>query len=199
MPKRETMHPICKFAFATVLFLLSAFPAAARPLHIVAFGDSMTAGWLVPDKDAYPAQLQAALRKKGYDVVVDNQGVNADTATGALRRFDSAIGPDTDIALVEFGINDRRRGAPLPAVQARLGEIVRTLRARKIEVLLIGAGRLDFSAIASANGALYASWNLPPHKYRARDGAHYNAQGYAIVVARMLPQVEALIARRERK
>jgi acyl-CoA thioesterase-1 len=189
-----------KLLLAALAFLLaSCIPALARPLHIVAFGDSMTAGWLVPHKDAYPAQLQAALRKKGYDVVVDNEGVNGDTATGALRRFDRAIGPDTDIALVEFGINDRRRGAPLPTVQTRLAEIVRTLRARKIEVLLIGAGGLNFSAIASANGALYASWILPPHKYRARDGAHLNAQGYALVVARMLPQVEALIAGVERK
>lgn len=41
----------------------------------------------------------------------------------------------------------------------------------------------------------YAQWDLPPGQYRARDNAHYNAQGYSIVVARMLPQVEALIAR----
>ena len=195
----EAMRSISRFAFVAFILLLSPLPALARPIHIVAFGDSMTAGWLVPHKDAYPAQLQAALRRKGYDVVVDNEGVNGDTATGALRRFDRAIGPDTDIALVEFGINDRRLGATLTSVEARLAKILQALRARKTEVLLIGAGGLDFSGVARENHALYAAWNLPPLKYRARDGAHFNAQGYAIVVARMLPQIETLIARRQRK
>ena len=69
------------------------------------------------------------------------------------------------------------------------------MRARKIEVLVIGLGSLDLDDVAHAqNRALYAQWNLPPGQYRARDHAHYNAQGYAIVVARMLPQIETLIA-----
>ncbi len=85
-------------------------PPSPRPIHIVAFGDSATAGWLVARKDAYPAQLQAALRKKGYDVVVDNAGINGGTLLDALLHFDEAIGPDTDIALVEFGTNDLRSG-----------------------------------------------------------------------------------------
>ena len=59
-------------------------------------------------KDAYPAQLQAALRKKGYDVVVDNAGINGGTFADALLHFDEAIAPGTDIAIVEFGTNDLR-------------------------------------------------------------------------------------------
>ena len=65
------------------LLALAAQSAQARPIHIVAFGDSATAGWLVARKDAYPAQLQAALRKKGYDVVVDNAGMNGGTYVDA--------------------------------------------------------------------------------------------------------------------
>ena len=76
---------------ATALVLLSLDAAAdARPITIVAFGDSATSGWLVAKKDAYPAQLQALLRKKGYDVTVENAGVPGDTTAGALRRFDAA-------------------------------------------------------------------------------------------------------------
>jgi hypothetical protein len=56
---------------------LLAPAAQARPVHIVAYGDSMTAGWLVARKEAYPAQLQAALRKKGHDVVVHNAASTA--------------------------------------------------------------------------------------------------------------------------
>jgi acyl-CoA thioesterase-1 len=175
--------------------LAAAATARADTIQIVAFGDSATAGYLVARQDAYPAQLQAALRAKGHDVNVRNEGINGDTAAGALRRFDTAIAPGTDIAIVEFGTNDLRRGATKAAVRARVAEIVRSLRARHIQVLVIGLGTLDFSALARAGGALYVQWRLPPGQYRARDGAHFNAEGYAILVGRMLPQVEALIAR----
>ena len=184
---------------ATALVLLSLDAAAARPITIVAFGDSATSGWLVAKKDAYPTQLQALLRKKGYDVTVENAGVPGDTTAGALKRFDAAIAPGTDIALVEFGTNDLRQRVPAARMRANLAEIVRSLRKRGIEVLLIGLGSLDLADVAKAQHVSYAQWKLPPGKYRARDHAHYNAQGYAIVIERMLPQVEQLIARAKEK
>ncbi len=140
------------FRLITVLALLIAanFSAAAATVHIVAFGDSMTAGWLVPRKDAYPAQLQAALQKKGYDVAVDNAGINGGTFLDALLHFDEAIAPGTDIAIVEFGTNDLRQRVPMKTVRSRLTEIVRTLRARKIEVLVIGLGSLKLDDVARA-------------------------------------------------
>ena len=122
------------------VLVAATITAAARPVHIVAFGDSATAGWLVPRKEAYPAQLQAALRKKGYDVVVDQCRHQRRHPADALKRFDQAIGPDTDIAIVEFGTNDLRRRVSMKPVRARLTEIIRALRARNIEVLLIGFG-----------------------------------------------------------
>lgn len=189
------MRRVLKTAIVLLVFSFATSAASARPIHIVAFGDSLTSGYLVPRKDAYPAQLERALRKKGYDVVVKNAGLAGETARHALRRFDMAIDPGTDIAIVEFGINDRRGGASLAQVRTRIGAIVHALRARRIQVLVIGAGGLDLAGVAKANSALYAQWKLPPHKFRARDGAHFNAQGYTILVRRMLPQVEALIAR----
>jgi acyl-CoA thioesterase-1 len=176
-------------------FLLAATAAAARPLTIVAFGDSATSGWLVAPQDAYPAQLQAVLRKKSYDVVVKNEGIPGDTTAGALKRFDAAIGPDTAIAIVELGTNDLRLHVPPARMRANLSEILRTLRKRHVEAMLVGLGSLDLAAVARANGVPYAQWKLPAGKYRARDHAHFNAQGYAIVIARMLPEIEAMIAR----
>ena len=70
------------------------------------------------------------------------------------------------------------------------------MRARSIEVLVVGLGSLDLADVAHANNVLYAQWTLPAGKYRASDGPHFNAEGYKIVVERMLPQVETLIARR---
>lgn len=185
--------------FVTTLLLLiaasgGAAAAQARLIHIVAFGDSATYGWLVPRKDAYPAQLQAALRRRGYDVTVANAGVPGDTTAGALHRFDRAIGPDTALALVEFGTNDLRAHVPEKRMRANLSAIVSALQKRGIGVLLIGLGSLNLADVARTHHVPYAQWTLPPGKYRARDHAHYNAQGYAIVIARMLPQVEALIA-----
>jgi acyl-CoA thioesterase-1 len=181
---------------ATLTFLITAnLAASAATVHIVAFGDSATLGYLVPRTQAYPAQLQALLRKNGYDAVVANEGVNGDTIAGALKRFDRAIAPGTDIAIVEFGTNDLRSGASTQAVRTRLTGLIRALRARGIAVLVVGLGHLDLTDVARFNGALCAQWTLPAGKYRARDGAHFNAEGYAIVVARMLPQVETLISR----
>ena len=180
---------------ALAFFVATAGTASARPVHIVAFGDSATYGWLVARHDAYPAQLQAVLRKKGFDVTVKNAGVPGDTTRGALLRFDEAIDPGTDIAIVEFGTNDLRRHVPPKRMRANLVEIVRTLRKRHIEVLLVGLGSLDLSGVARATAVPYAQWKLPRGKYRARDHAHFNAQGYRIVIARMLPQIEALIGR----
>lgn len=177
-----------------IVMVMAQASAHARPIHIVAFGDSMTSGWLVAHDKAYPAQLQTMLRKKGYDVVVKNAGVPGDTAAQALGRLDAAIDPGTDIAIVEFGINDRRAGASLSKVRGRLARIVRELKKRGISVLVIGTGGLDIADVARANDALYVEWKLPPGKYRARDGAHFNAEGYAILVSRMLPQLEKLIA-----
>ena len=85
------------------------------------------------------------LRAKGYDVAVENAGISGDTAKAALARLEQAIGPDTDIVLVEFGTNDLRRDASAADVRARVSTIVRTLRARGIQVLVIGLGQLDLS------------------------------------------------------
>ena len=163
-------------------------------MKIVALGDSATAGWLVARNDAYPAELERQLRAKGHDVTVKNAGISGDTTQGALKRLDLAVDPGTRLTIVELGTNDLRLHVPAAKMRANLTEIVRTLQRRHIAVLLVGLGALDLAGVARATHVPYAQWKLPPGKYRARDGAHFNAEGYRIVVARMLPQVEALIA-----
>jgi acyl-CoA thioesterase I len=178
---------------ASMTIAVWSFAAHAAPLKIVALGDSATAGWLVARRDAYPAELERQLRAKGYDVTVKNAGISGDTSAGALKRLDLAVDPDTRIVLVELGTNDLRLRIPAAKMRANVAEVVRTLERRHIAVLLIGLGSLDLSGVARAAHVPYAQFKLPPGKYRARDGAHFNAEGYRIVVGRMLPQVEALI------
>ncbi len=184
-------------AWLPIFFILwlASLPACARPIHIVAFGDSLTSGWLLPPSQTYPAQLQARLRAQGHDVTVKNAGIAGDTAKNALRRFDQAIDPGTDICIVEFGLNDRSRGASLKTVRKRVAELVHTLRARGIAVLVLGPGCLRFADLAAAQDALSLDFTLPPHRYRARDGVPFNVEGYAILVGRMIPQVDMLLRR----
>ena len=178
---------------APIFVSLWSLAAQAAPLKIVALGDSATAGWLVAKKDAYPAELERQLRAKGHDVIVKNAGISGDTSAGALHRLDLAVDPDTKIVLVEVGTNDLRLHVPAAKMRANVTEIVHTLQKRHVAVLLIGLGSLDLSAIARATHVPYAEFKLPPGQYRARDHAHFNAEGYRIVVARILPQVETLI------
>jgi acyl-CoA thioesterase I len=130
----------------TVLLLLfaliTAVPAAAAgsksvtPLKIVAFGDSLTSGHHLAQKDAYPAVLQSKLKAAGLASIVVNQGVSGDTTTRALRRLDRALAERPQILIVELGVNDGLRGVPVPGVKANLEKIITAAQAQNVEVLL---------------------------------------------------------------
>lgn len=177
--------------------VMTAGMAHARTIRIIAFGTSATAGRGISPAQAYPAKLQAALRAKGYDVVVVNQGKYGDTAAGGLARLNSAVPRGTDIAIVEFGINERRLGMDQSAAQSQLDAIVDRLRQRGVEVLV--ANGFDVSGGAQAHGALYVNFDpgtFPSSMHQPLDPLHHlTAEALDIVAARMLPSVEQLIAR----
>lgn len=155
----KTLHLL---AVGSLVWCATVLAAPVDPITIVAFGDSATSGYLIPREDAYPAQLQRALRAKGYDVTVKNAGIPGDTTAGALKRLDLAIDPGTALAIVEFGVNDLRLRVPRAVMETRLGAIIDTLRRRHIDVLVIGYGGLDLSAVAARHHALYVAWHVAP-------------------------------------
>jgi acyl-CoA thioesterase-1 len=175
--------------------------AAQSPIKIVAFGTSNTLGRHLPRGEDYPAKLEAALKAKGHNVQIINAGKNGDLIYGALARLDTAVPPDTQIAIVEFGVNDRREGASPAAIQSGLDQIVDRLRARNVEVVV--ANYMDVSGGPLARGTYFVPFDVS--KFPASDKIpgdpfhHLNAAGYAVVVARMLPAVEALIARVQKR
>jgi len=129
----------------SVLFLLAliaALPAEAAgskptvPLRIVAFGDSLTSGHRLPQKDAYPAVIQKKLKAAGLPFTIVNQGVSGDTTRGALRRLDGALAEKPDILIVELGVNDGLRGIPVPEIKANLEKIIAAAQEQGAEVLL---------------------------------------------------------------
>lgn len=184
--------------------------AAQDETVIVAFGDSLTSGYGLPNDEAFPTQLEAALRKRGHNVRVVNAGVSGDTTQAALRRLDWALDADTDAVIVELGGNDALQGLPPEATKAALTEILEKLQEKNLPVLLAGmeAPRNLGKEYVTAFGAIYpdlaARYDVELYpfflegaalkaEFMQKDGIHPNGKGVAVIVDKILPQVEALL------
>src|SRR5687767_8832284 len=99
--------------------------APDRTLRVVALGDSLTAGFGLPQSAAFPAVLERALRARGHRVEIINAGVSGDTASGGLERLDWSVPDGTDAVILELGANDMLRGID-PAVTKRALESIVT-------------------------------------------------------------------------
>jgi acyl-CoA thioesterase-1 len=196
---------------ASVFSLTSIVLTAAQPLRIVALGDSLSAGYGLAEKDAFPVKLQVALKAKGHDVEVINAGVSGDTASGGLARLDWSVPDKTDAVILELGANDALRAVDPAATRKALDEMIRRLRERGIEVLLAGmqaprnmgpeyiaAFDRIYPELAKAHGILFYPFFLDgvaaESRLNQRDGIHPTAEGVDIIVGRILPSVEKLIA-----
>ena len=109
--------------------------------RILAFGNSLFAGYNVAEAESYPARLEAALRARGIDARVTNAGVSGDTSAAGRQRIafvldNEAVAPD--LAIVELGGNDLLRGIAPAETRANLAAILDILRERDIPVLLMG-------------------------------------------------------------
>ncbi len=191
----------------------TATPAAAAgpPIHIVALGDSLTVGYGLADKDGFVPRLQAGLAANGIAAAIANAGVSGDTASDGLARLDWSVPQDSDAVIVELGANDMRRGIEPAVTRAALEAILRRLAQRHVAVLLCGMraapnlgpdyGRKFeqiYPELAARYGVLFypffldgvaADLSLTQH-----DGLHPNAAGVGIIVRRILPKVEELVA-----
>jgi len=196
--------------------ILMAAPAqAAATLKIVALGDSLTAGHGLPAPEAFPAKLQAALKAKGDAVAIVNAGASGDTASDGLDRLDWSVPKGTDAVILELGANDALRGIDPKVTKAALDKILRKLAARHIPVLLAGmqaprnmgaeyVRQFDaiYPALASTHPVVFYPFFLDgiatdPALNQA-DGMHPNPAGVDMIVKRILPSVEKLIARARR-
>jgi len=116
----------------------SAPDRSALP-KIVAFGDSLTAGFGIGLDEAYPAVLQELLDDEGYAYEVVNAGVSGDTSAGGVRRLDWVLdGRDVEVLILALGANDGLRGLPPAEMKKNLADIIERARVRGIGVLLAG-------------------------------------------------------------
>lgn len=206
-----------RVAVLIVLTLVSAVGLSGialgqtQPVKIVAFGDSLTAGYGLPGPDAFPAKLAAALKAKGETVEIANAGVSGDTTTGGLERVDWSVPDGTDAVILALGANDLLRGIDPAVTEKALDGILAKLKERNIKVLLAGmlAGKnmgadyetrynAIFPALAKKYDVLFYPFFLDgvatDRALNQQDGIHPNAAGVDVIVTRILPKIEELIA-----
>ena len=199
-------------ALAGVIFLSTAAAEPGKPLHIVAFGDSLTSGYGVRPRDAFPAQLQRELKAAGHNVVVTNGGVAGDTTADGLKRLEWAVPDGTDAVILELGANDALRGFDPKVTRANLEQIIAALKKRNIPILLAGMVSPanwgdhysdDFDKIypdlAKEHGLVFYPFFLEgvalDTKLNQDDGMHPTGKGVAEIVKRIMPSVVELIGR----
>jgi acyl-CoA thioesterase-1 len=106
---------------------------------IVAFGDSLTAGYGIGLDEAYPARLQEILDREGYSFEVVNAGVSGDTTASGVRRLDWVLeGREVSVLILALGANDGLRGLPPAEMKKNLASIIEAAKSRGVQVLLAG-------------------------------------------------------------
>lgn len=186
--------------------------AERREIRILALGDSLTAGYGLARGEGFVAQLERALRAKGIPARVIDAGVSGDTTAGGRARLDWALADRPDVAIVALGGNDGLRGIDPAATHANLDAILKRLGELNIPALLAGmlappnlgaeygeAFREVYARLARAHDVVFYPFFLEgvaaEPALNQPDGIHPNARGVAVMVERILPHVEALIAR----
>jgi acyl-CoA thioesterase-1 len=184
--------------------------AGRRSVRIAVLGDSLASGYGLPADAAFPAQLEQALRRQGFQVVVSNAGVSGDTSAGGRARLEWTLAGDPDILVVELGANDSLRGLDPGRMEENLDFILATSRERGVQVLLAGmrapgnmgeeyVGRFGsiFPRLATRyDVALYPFFLegvAGEPRLNQADGIHPNERGVATIVEGILPQVRHLV------
>lgn len=199
-------------AVCAVLILAPAALAAERT--VVAFGDSLTAGYGLAQRDSFPAQLERYLAAAGHPVKVVNAGVSGDTTAGGRSRLAWTLAEPADLVIVELGANDGLRGIDPAETRRNLDAILTELGKREIKVLLAGmlappnlgsdyGGDFNglFPELAEKHDVMLYPFFLDgvaakPDLNQA-DGIHPNAAGVEIIVNKIGPYVIELLDRIE--
>ena len=207
---------LARLLASLALLLTAAGPgsvaAEEKLVTILAFGDSLVAGYGLGSSDGFTAKLEAALKAKGIAARVINAGLSGDTSAGGLARLDWALEPKPDFAIIELGANDGLRGLDPAQTNANLDAILSKLKAKGVPALLAGmyappnmgpdygqAFNALYPALAEKHGVAFYPFFLDGVAANASlnqpDGIHPNAKGVDIIVARILPHVLRLIGK----
>lgn len=201
---------------AALPFISPAAAETQRAIKLIAFGDSLSAGYMLPADAAFPSALEAALRQEGYRVSIVNAGVSGDTASDGRARLDWTLADGADGVILELGANDMLRGIDPSVTRAALDAILAELKARDIKVLI--AGMLASPSLGKDYKArfdaiypdLAGKYDAPLYPFfldgvagqrdlKLSDGLHPNAAGVEDIVHGMLPSVRAFLRQFDEK
>ncbi|SMC98370.1 acyl-CoA thioesterase-1 [Fulvimarina manganoxydans] len=199
-------------AFVPPAFSQGAGGDGAR--QIVAFGDSLSAGYGLGPGESFPEQLQAALREDGYEVTVTNAGVSGDTTSGGLARLDWSVPESADLVIVELGANDALRGVDPQITRQNLDEILTRLGERGQKVIFAGmlappnmgedyakSFNPIFPELAEKHDVTFYPFFLEgvaaERDLNQDDGMHPNAKGVAVIVEKMKPLIEESLGEKQ--
>src|SRR5919107_4392539 len=192
----------------------SATPVETLP-KIVAFGDSLTAGYGLSPAESYPSLLQKMLDADGFKYEVLNAGVSGDTSAGGVRRIDWSLDAgEVRFVILELGANDFLRGQPVAETKKNLSEIIRRARSRDVQVLLAGmlttteTGRDYEVEISDAFKSLAAEHDIPLipfflegvagiDKLNQEDRVHPNIEGTKLVAATVYRHLKPLLEKEQ--
>jgi len=214
--KMKRVAALVMLAAGLVLLLLPRIEASPSVPVIVAFGDSLTAGLGLPLDQAFPAQLEAALKARGTEAKVVNAGVSGDTAAAALARLDWTLPDDASAVIIELGGNDALQGIPPEGTKAALEKIIERVQARGLPILLAGqeaprnmgkdyvdAFRAVYADLAQRYDVIFYPFFLDGaalnDELMQTDGIHPNAKGVAVIVKNIMPKVDELLMRVQAK
>jgi acyl-CoA thioesterase-1 len=194
----------------------AATPSETVP-KIVAFGDSLTAGYGLSPKESYPALLQKMLDADGFKYEVVNAGVSGDTSAGGVRRIDWSLDSgDVRFVILELGANDFLRGQPIAETKKNLAQIIDRAKSRGAQVLLAGmytttnTGRDYEMQISEAFQSLAKEQNvvLIPFflegvagrdELNQEDRIHPNTEGTKLVAATVYRYLKPLLEKERKK
>jgi lysophospholipase L1-like esterase len=185
---------VCRIFVAGLAAMASlglSVASQAQGVQIVTFGDSGPAGNGVEQAEAYPAQLQAALRAQGIQATVQNISVSGDKTADGLARV-GKVPATAKLVIVEFGSNDLRANVPDATRNANMVAIVQRLQANGAKVIVLGTRGIDYSPVAQATGAVAITYPPSFRNYiQSGTGRHFSAQGHKATVDLIMPNVLA--------
>lgn len=191
------------------LLLLTAAPALADPVRVVALGDSLTAGYGLQEGQDFVSQLQAALTAEGVNAKLENAGVSGDTSAGGKSRLDWAISgePKPRLVIVALGGNDLLRGIDPAVTKENISSILKTLKDKDIPAFLVGMksptnlGPFYQKKFDRIYSDLADEYDVPLYPFflegvamksslNQDDGIHPNIEGVALIVKNIAPEIK---------
>ncbi len=184
------------------------------PIRLLAFGDSLVAGWGVGPDEAFPVVLEQALREQGWNVTVVNAGVSGETTAGGVSRLPWVLQEEWDAAILELGANDVLRGEDPAVAEANLRAMLELFRQKEVPVLLAGMRALAnygpeyteafdtlYPQLAEEFDAVLYPFFLEGvvqiPELNQPDGLHPNGAGVRVIVEGITPKVIELLQRVE--